>query len=188
MNIRIAQRSDIPFLWGILREVAEGGDTIPTCASATEAAMVSQWFSASVMSYVAVDEDAIVGMYKLGANQPDLGSHVSTATFMVRSSHRGKGVGTALVEHCLSQASAAGFLSIQFNFVVSSNAAALSLYKRLGFSIAGTLPAAFRHRTLGYIDAYVLTKVVEPAGVHSFHLEDSSSKVTPASGRLLFKP
>ena len=38
---------------------------------------------------------------------------------------------------------------------LASLAAALSLYKRLGFSIVGTLPGALRHSTLGYIDAHV---------------------------------
>jgi ribosomal protein S18 acetylase RimI-like enzyme len=39
---------------------------------------------------------------------------------------------------------------------VSTNAPAVELYKKLGFSIAGTLPMAFRHRTLGLVDAYVM--------------------------------
>jgi ribosomal protein S18 acetylase RimI-like enzyme len=45
---------------------------------------------------------------------------------------------------------------MQFNFVVSTNTAALALWQKLGFSIAGTLPKAFRHRRLGFVDAYVM--------------------------------
>ena len=44
----------------------------------------------------------------------------------------------------------------QFNFVVSTNENAVELWKRLGFTIVGTLPGAFRHRTRGFVDAYVM--------------------------------
>jgi len=164
MKIRPADNTDAEAMWVIFREVAEGGNTIPTSTSASKEAMHGDWFDVSTTSYVAVEENLVVGMYKLGANQPDLGSHVATATFMVLSSHRGKGFGTALVEHCLSEASAAGFAAIQFNFVVSSNVVALSLYKKLGFSVAGTLPGAFRHCELGYIDAHVLFMALPQTG------------------------
>ena len=45
---------------------------------------------------------------------------------------------------------------MQFNFVVSTNAAAVRLWQELGFEIVGTLPAAFRHSQKGYVDAYVM--------------------------------
>jgi ribosomal protein S18 acetylase RimI-like enzyme len=162
VHIRSASASDTQPMWTILREVAEAGDTIPTCASANKASMVTEWLSEESKAFMAVEAEAVVGMYKLGANQPDLGGHVATATFMVAVSHRRSGVGTGLIEHCLRQAIAAGFESIQFNFVVSSNVTALSLYKKLGFSVAGTLPRAFRHSTLGFIDAHVLFKALQP--------------------------
>lgn len=164
MNIRAASHSDTEWMWNIFRSVAERGDTLPTCNSANREAMSIEWFDKAVMPFVAVDAGMIVGMYKLGANQPDLGSHVASATFMVHPSHQGKGIGTALVEHCLDKASASGFASIQFNFVVSSNVAALSLYRRFGFSVAGALPGAFRHSELGFVDALVMFKVLQPAG------------------------
>ena len=33
----------------------------------------------------------------------------------------------------------------------------VALWQKLGFSIAGTLPKAFRHKGLGYVDAYVMS-------------------------------
>ncbi len=38
----------------------------------------------------------IVGMYKIIANQIDLGSHVANASFMVSPKEQGKGIGKAL--------------------------------------------------------------------------------------------
>ena len=45
---------------------------------------------------------------------------------------------------------------MQFNFVVSTNTVGVALWKKLGFEIVGTLPKAFRHSRLGYVDAYVM--------------------------------
>jgi ribosomal protein S18 acetylase RimI-like enzyme len=41
---------------------------------------------------------------------------------------------------------------MQFNFVISTNTAAIRLWQELGFEIAGTLPGAFRHPEKGYVD------------------------------------
>jgi ribosomal protein S18 acetylase RimI-like enzyme len=95
-------------------------------------------------------------MYKLIPNGPDLGSHVANASFMVDPSAHGQGIGRAMGEHCLAQAKQAGYQAMQFNFVVSTNAAAVELWKKLGFSIVGTLPKAFNHARLGLVDAYVM--------------------------------
>ena len=51
-----------------------------------------------------------------------------------------------------------GYAAMQFNFVASSNAGAVRLWKTLGFEIVGTLPNAFRHPEQGFVDAYVMYK------------------------------
>jgi L-amino acid N-acyltransferase YncA len=109
-----------------------------------------------VTSFVASEGPRILGMYKFRANARDLGSHVANASFMVGPAAQGKGVGKAMGQHCLAEARKAGYLAMQFNFVVSTNTGAVSLWKKLGFSIVGTLPKAFNHQRLGYVDAYVM--------------------------------
>jgi hypothetical protein len=47
---------------------------------------------------------------------------------------------------------------MQYNLVVSTNERAVRLWKRMGFDIIGTVPGAFRHPRLGYVDAYVMFK------------------------------
>jgi hypothetical protein len=49
---------------------------------------------------------------------------------------------------------------MQFNLVVSTNSGAVRLWQSLGFSIVGTLPGAFRHRRLGFVDAHVMFKTL----------------------------
>jgi ribosomal protein S18 acetylase RimI-like enzyme len=106
-------------------------------------------------------------MYKIIANQRDLGSHVANASYMVDPGKAGRGVGKAMGLHSLREARRAGFLAMQFNLVVSTNEAAVALWKKIGFSIAGTLPKAFRHQELGYIDAYVMYRFLDDIEVES---------------------
>ena len=131
------------------------------CPEATQGDAFNYWFGPGVTSYVAEVDGRIVGMYKLVANQRDLGAHVANASFMVNPSARGQGVGKVIGLHCLDEARKAGFLAMQFNFVVSTNTGAVSLWKKLGFSIVGTLPKAFRHQSLGYVDAYVMHRFLD---------------------------
>jgi ribosomal protein S18 acetylase RimI-like enzyme len=49
-----------------------------------------------------------------------------------------------------------GFRAMQFNLVVSTNTAGIRCWKRNGFQIIGTLPEAFHHQRLGYVDALVM--------------------------------
>ena len=49
---------------------------------------------------------------------------------------------------------------MQFNFVIASNVRAVALWQRYGFEIVGRLPSAFRHPTLGFVDALVMYKVL----------------------------
>jgi len=58
----------------------------------------------------------------------------------------------------LERARERGFTAMQFNFVISSNQRAVRLWQSCGFSIVGTLPQAFTHPALGFVDVYVMYK------------------------------
>jgi ribosomal protein S18 acetylase RimI-like enzyme len=77
---------------------------------------------------------------------------------MVSPAAQGVGIGKMLGRHCLEQARRDGYLAMQFNYVVSTNVSAVLLWKRLGFSVIGTLPRAYRHQQLGFVDVYVMYK------------------------------
>ncbi|MBU6951355.1 GNAT family N-acetyltransferase [Hahella sp. HN01] len=155
INIRLASMDDFDAMWNIFQSVIETGDTLPFGESFDREAFHQNWF-ASKPAYVATNEAGVVGMYSMGANYPDLGSHIASATYLVCPDAQGKGVGRALVRHSLERARLEGFSAMQFNYVVSTNVAAVELYKSLGFFIAGTLPKAFKHKRLGLVDAYVM--------------------------------
>jgi ribosomal protein S18 acetylase RimI-like enzyme len=65
-----------------------------------------------------------------------------------------------MCEHSLEYARAQGFRAMQFNFVISSNEAAIHLWQKFGFATIGRLPGAFLHPTLGYVDALVMYRAL----------------------------
>lgn len=155
IRIRAAAEQDFRRMWEIFQAVVAGGDALPFSESFDEETFRTHWFG-SHQAYVASTDVGICGMYKLGANYPGRGGHVASATYVVDPAMQGRGIGRLMVNHSLSQAQSEGFLAMQFNFVVSANLPAVALYEQLGFAVVGTLPKAFRHRTLGLVDAYVM--------------------------------
>lgn len=156
MNIRLAVASDFEGMWPIFQKTVSDEATYVFASDTSHEDAFAYWFGPGVVSYVAEEGGNIVGMYKLIPNQRDLGNHVANASFMVSPEHSGKGIGQKLGLHCLQEARKAGYEAMQFNFVISTNKAAVALWQKLRFSIVGTLPKAFRHQKLGYVDAYVM--------------------------------
>lgn len=99
-------------------------------------------------SYVgaAVDESSkqIVGVYILHPNNVGRCGHICNASYAVKKDCRGRHIGEALVRDCIEKGKALGFGVLQFNAVVKTNTAALSLYKKLGFTQLGVIPKGFR--------------------------------------------
>jgi L-amino acid N-acyltransferase YncA len=156
IEISKATHSDFEEIWPIFHQVVERGDTYTFEPDISKEDARSIWLSEAVSTYVARLENEVVGTYILKPNQPGLGSHIANAGYMVDVRHAGKGIGAAMCEHSLEQAREAGYLAMQFNSVVSTNVGAVHLWKKLGFTIIGTVPKAFRHKQLGLVDIYIM--------------------------------
>lgn len=146
ISIRKATDADWTSIWPIVQEVAKAGETYSLLPDLPEDEGRSMWMEPPPgQVVVAVDEDgAVLGSAKMGPNRPGPGAHVGTASFMVSSNARGRGVGRLLGEYVVQWLREAGHHSIQFNAVVESNTAAVRLWKSLGFNVIGTVPEAFR--------------------------------------------
>jgi len=161
LELRPAQEADFDAMWAIFSAHVELGETYVFTPATSREAGHQYWLGAGVRSIVAVSPTGrILGMYRMVPNQVGRGHHVANASYMVSPTAQGAGVGRALGEHSLLEARRQGYLAMQFNHVVSTNTAAIRLWKKLGFSIVGTLPKAFRHRRLGYVDAYVMYQLL----------------------------
>ena len=165
MNIRAAIFEDADAIWRIFHAVVARGDTYAIDPQISPEAALAYWLAPGTDTFVAADEHgAILGTYILRPNQQGPGAHVANAGFMVSPDAQRRGVGRAMAEHCLTKARELGFRAMQFNFVVSTNTRAVKLWQQLGFRIVGTLPGAFRHPSLGFVDAYVMFRDLSEAG------------------------
>ena len=159
IKIRPFEEADWPAIWQIIEPEFRAGETYPFSPDITEEEARSVWVEIPSATFVAVNENSkIIGTYYIKPNQPALGAHVCNCGYIVAESFRGKGVGSEMCEHSQREALSQGFRAMQYNLVVSTNHSAISLWKRHGFQVAGTLPKAFQHHQLGLIDAYVMYK------------------------------
>ncbi|MGC4892828.1 GNAT family N-acetyltransferase [Micromonospora sp. DT31] len=158
MHIREYTHADWDQVWPIIADVIAAADTFAYDPAWPADVAREVWVERPPgRTSVAVDHDGtVLGTAKMGANRPGPGSHVATASFMVAASARGRGVGRALCEDALDWASRQGFAAMQFNAVVETNTAAVALYRRLGFSVIGTVPESFAHPTRGRVGLHVM--------------------------------
>jgi L-amino acid N-acyltransferase YncA len=159
MEIRTATDADWPGIWPILRWVISTGEHFTWGPDTTEEWARAKWMTGRTL--VAVDPDGtVVGTAYTMPNQPGHGAHVANAGFAVSPGHGGRGIGRALGERALADAKAAGYHAMQFNAVVSTNAAAVKLWTSLGFDILATVPDAFRHPTEGYVGLHIMHRTL----------------------------
>ena len=157
MLIRPATPADAAAILPILMPIFRAGETYPLPRDISEADALAYWFAPDKTVFVAVRDDGLVaGTYYLKANTGGGGAHVANCGYGVLEQARGHGVARALCAHSLQAARAAGFLAMQFNLVISTNAVALHLWQAMGFVQVGRLPGAFAHPQHGYVDALVL--------------------------------
>jgi ribosomal protein S18 acetylase RimI-like enzyme len=156
LTFRPATEADKTAIWRIIKAVLATGDTYVYSPDSTEEEMMTTWFLPEKHNYVAVLDGEIVATFWLRANQPGLGSHVGNAAYMVSPAAKGKGIGKQMALWSLDEARRLGFTAMQFNFVVSSNAVAVSLWKSIGFEIIGEIPDAFAHAENGLTSAYMM--------------------------------
>jgi ribosomal protein S18 acetylase RimI-like enzyme len=160
-TIRAYQPSDWPSVWPILRTAIAAGDTFAWDPDSTETEVHEAWIEDPDATFVACAEDGrVLGCYFIKPNQPGLGAHVANGGYCTDIAARGQGIAAQMCEHSQQEAVARGFRAIQFNFVVATNEPAVHLWQKLGFEIVGRLPQAYRHARLGFVDAFVMYKLL----------------------------
>ncbi|THA77610.1 GNAT family N-acetyltransferase [Streptomyces sp. A0642] len=158
MLIREATTEDWPAIWPFFHEIVAAGETFTYPLDLGEREALDWWLlKPPNRTVVAVDEDGgVLGTAKMNNNQMGNGSHIASASYMVDPRHAGKGVGRALCTYSIDWARTAGFRAMQFNAVVEGNAAAVGLYRSLGFDVLGTLPEGFHHPKKGFVGLHIM--------------------------------
>lgn len=156
MIIKLADKKDHEAVWHIISNVISTGDTYVFAPNSSKEKMLNYWFSPDKRTYIAEENNEILGTFYLKENQMDLGSHIVNAGYMVSENARGKGVGQSMAVFSLAEAKRLGFDAMQFNLVVKTNEKAVKLWLKLGFKIIGEIPEAYKHSSFGYVNAYIM--------------------------------
>lgn len=85
--------------------------------------------------------------------------HRCTVGISLYRSFWGRGVGTALMGEILAAARDAGYEQAELD-LVSTNAPAAGLYRKLGFETTGTVPHAFKYKDGTYADFLFMVKTL----------------------------
>ncbi|TWI57566.1 ribosomal protein S18 acetylase RimI-like enzyme [Pseudomonas duriflava] len=161
MNIRPLTAADFDQVWPIIQTVVQAQETYAFDPDMDRDMAWKLWVELPQVTYVAEKDGQILGTYYLKPNAAGPGNHVCNCGYMTAPAARGQGVASALCAHSLQIGRELGFMAMQFNSVVSTNETAVALWKRHGFEIVGTLPKAYRHKTKGLVDCYVMYRMLE---------------------------
>ncbi len=151
MTIREYTPKDLPAMTEIWNSIVDEGIAFPQEEPLTSDAAAG-FFIEQSFTAVAEDNGIIVGLYILHPNNVGRCGHIANASYAVKDGMRGQHIGEQLVTHCLYKCRELGFTILQFNAVVATNAAALHLYKKLGFVPLGVIPHGFRKKDGSYED------------------------------------
>ena len=159
--IRPATKLDSEAIWAILEPAIRAGETYTQPRDMSKEHALAYWFSEEKEPFVWEEDGKILGTYFIKANQKGGGAHVANCGYITAEAERGRGIARAMCLHSLERAKKRGFRAMQFNFVVSTNAAAVKLWTSLGFETVGRLPLAFEHPAHGFVDALVMYRRID---------------------------
>jgi ribosomal protein S18 acetylase RimI-like enzyme len=127
----------------------------PDCDSHTRwfSKLMSWLNSGDAVAFVASTGNDIVGFCQIKRNIQDWSNHIGTLGISITKDYRGMGIGKKLIINSI--AASKGIFEIISLDVISSNIAAISLYKKIGFDIYGIAPR-FIKRSETYRDLYLM--------------------------------
>lgn len=143
MIIRRYEISDLDEIIRIWNDIVDEGNAFPQ-EDLLDFDSAKTFFENQSYCGVAVLDDKVRGLYILHPNNVGRCSHIANASYAVDHKCRGRHIGEKLVTDSIEQSKRLGFLILQFNAVVETNASARHLYERLGFKQLGVIPKGFR--------------------------------------------
>ncbi|CZF81954.1 putative acetyltransferase YhhY [Grimontia celer] len=156
--IRKITPQDFQSFWPTFSSVILAEEAYAFDADMTFEQSYQLWCEAPLKTFVFVEDDVVLGTYYIKPNAMGPSRHICNCGYMVSDQARGKGIARQMCEHSQQVAVELGFKAMQFNSVVSTNEVAVKLWQKLGFDIIGTIPKAYKHPRIGYVDSFVMYK------------------------------
>jgi RimJ/RimL family protein N-acetyltransferase len=169
IGVRTATTDDVAAMIGLHEEVAAEGTWIAT-ESPVDRERFARLLVESIESHeqlrlVAVDGEPVVGHLGLNPN----GSGVMYLGMVIGADYRGRGVGTAMMLAAIEWARAQnGVHKIELE-VWPHNAAAIALYRKVGFQVEGRRRRQYRRRNGELWDAILMGLVLDDVSPGSPH-------------------
>lgn len=163
VEIRIAQPEDAAavleycrLIGGETDYLTYGAEGLPVSEEQERAFLESRAGSSDGKMLLALENGRIVGVgdYVRVSAKPRL-AHRAELGLSVRKDHWNRGIGRALALRCLAGAQAIGCTAVELQ-VLESNAAAIHLYKKLGFVIVGRHERFLRYANGQYAAAFFM--------------------------------
>jgi len=148
MEIRKASKEDLPAINRIYNQAVRQR----FCTAHLEETGTHErerWFEAHDPArypvFVAVEDQQVTGWMSLGPYREDRQalSHVAEVSYYVDELKRGKGTGSALLDHAIQNAPAYGF-AVLIAILLHKNAASIGLLQKSGFEEWGRMPGIAR--------------------------------------------
>ncbi|RKF17999.1 GNAT family N-acetyltransferase [Alginatibacterium sediminis] len=158
--IREMTKADFEIFWPTFRDIVVAQESYAFDPQINIETAYQLWCKQTRASFVFTQNDQILGSYYIKSNGMGPSDHICNCGYMVSELARGKGIASKLCEHSQATAKALGYSAMQFNSVVSTNQIAIKLWQKLGFTIIGTIPEAYRHAQLGLVDSYIMHKAL----------------------------
>lgn len=152
--------ADHDAIWAILEPVLRAGETLAVDRDISREDALALWLSPDRTVRVVEEDGALLGIFYVRANQPGGGNHVANAGYVTAGNATGRGVARRMCAASFDLARDLGFSAMQYNFVVSTNTRAVSLWTAMGFSTVGRSPAAFRHPAYGPVDTFIMHRAL----------------------------
>ncbi|UTV30540.1 GNAT family N-acetyltransferase [Photobacterium atrarenae] len=159
--IREMTKEDFAAFWPCFESVIKAQETYAFDPEMNFEAAYQLWCATPLKAFVFVEGGQVLGSYYIRANGMGPSNHICNCGYMVTEAAQGKGIARQLCEHSQQIAIELGFEAMQFNSVVSTNTVAVKLWQKLGYQIIGTIPRAYRHKQLGYVDSYIMHKQLQ---------------------------
>jgi GNAT superfamily N-acetyltransferase len=157
---RQAETADHDALWHMLKPVIRAGETYALETDLDRAGALAFWCAPHHEVWLAEIEGAPLGIYYMCANKPGPGAHVANCGYVTHPDAQGRGIARAMLQHSLDRARLRGFLAMQFNAVVATNARALETWLRAGFEQTGVNRASFRLPSGDLVDTCILYRAL----------------------------
>jgi len=151
--IREYKNNDIEEMIKVWNEIIDTGTIFPQIEKMSIKEGEKYFFDKSFTGVVENEANhEILGGYILHPNNIGRCGHISNASYAVKSTARGLGIGKKLVVHSMEKGKELGFKILQFNAVVKINHIANKLYEKLGFVKLGIIPNGFLMKNGKYED------------------------------------